>query len=77
MLQLGWCWIDLLLLLLLLLQTLLLGALESDTDTSHIRLRGLRKKLSDVIKRSRTDRQLCLILALSVLLVVVTLIAIA
>lgn len=55
----------------------LLSGLEEDTDTTHLRLRGLRKKVSDVIKQSRTDRQLCLILVLSVVLVILTVLAIA
>jgi hypothetical protein len=55
----------------------LLGGLQEDTDTTHLRLRGLRKKVSDVIKQSRKDRQLCLILVLSVVLVVLTVVAIA
>lgn len=33
--------------------------------------------MSDVIKQSRKDRQLCLILALSVVLIVLTVLAIA
>lgn len=65
------------LLLLLLCQAGLLSGLEEDTDTTHLRLRGLRKKVADVIKQSRKDRQLCLILCLSVLLVVLTVLAIA
>jgi hypothetical protein len=55
----------------------LLSGLQEDTDTTHLRLRGLRKKVSDVIKQSRTDRQLCLILALSAVLIVLTVLAIA
>lgn len=55
----------------------LLSGLQEDTDTTHLRLRGLRKKVSDVIKQTRKDRQLCLILALSVVLIVLTVLAIA
>lgn len=51
--------------------------MQEDTDTTHIRLRGLRKKVSDVIKQSRKDRQLCLILVLSVVLIILTVLAIA
>jgi hypothetical protein len=58
-------------------QSLLLGGLEEHTDTTSLRLRGLRAKVSDVIKRSRQDKQLCTILLLSVLLVVLTMIALA
>lgn len=55
----------------------LLSGLEEDTDTTHLRLRGLRKKVADVIKQSSKDRQLCLIIGLSVVLVVLTVLAIA
>ncbi|WIA14861.1 hypothetical protein OEZ85_001579 [Tetradesmus obliquus] len=58
-------------------QSLLLGGLEDHTDTTTQRLRGLRSKVNDVIKRSRHDKQLCTILFLSALLVVLTLIALA
>lgn len=61
----------------LLLQSLLLDNLQEDTDTSQLRLRGLRRKVQEVIKRSRQDRQLCLILVLSVVLVVLTVVALA
>jgi hypothetical protein len=50
---------------------------EEHTDVTTLRLRGLRSKVADVIKRSRQDKQLCTILLLSVLLVVLTLIALA
>jgi hypothetical protein len=58
-------------------QSLLLGGLEEHTDTTSLRLHGLRAKVADVIKRSRQDKQLCTILLLSVLLVVLTMIALA
>jgi hypothetical protein len=58
-------------------QSLLLGGLEDHTDTTTLRLHGLRHKVTDVIKRSRQDKQLCTILLLSVLLVVLTMIALA
>jgi len=62
--------------LLLLLQALLgWNNLQEDTDTSQLRLRGLRKKVTDVLRQARTDRQLCLILSLSVVLVVLTVVA--
>eukprot|EP00775_Hariotina_reticulata_P004516 gene4516-4769_t len=58
-------------------QALLLDNVQEDTDTTQLRLRGLRKKVTDVLKQARTDRQLCLILTLSVVLVVLTVMALA
>lgn len=57
-------------------QSLLLGGLQEETDTSQLRLRGLRRQVQEVIRRSRTNRQFCWMLLLSVILVVITLIAI-
>lgn len=64
-------------LLLLLLQALLLDGLTDDTDASQMRLRGLRRKVADVLQQSRHNRQLCLILVLSLLLIILTVIALA
>jgi t-SNARE complex subunit (syntaxin) len=51
--------------------------MQEDVDTTHMRLRAARKKISEVLRRSRQDKQLCLIISLSIVLVILTVLAIA
>jgi hypothetical protein len=48
---------------------------QEDLDSTHLRLRGVRKKVASVLRQSRQDRQLCLIIGLSCVLVILTMLA--
>lgn len=53
----------------------LLSGVQEDLDSTHLRLRGVRKKVASVLRQSRQDRQLCLIIGLSCVLVILTMLA--
>eukprot|EP00877_Chromochloris_zofingiensis_P007247 jgi/Chrzof1/2776/Cz11g29010.t1 len=56
-------------------QEFLLSDLQDHVDTSNLKIRGLRKRVTDILQRSRGDKQLWLIAFLSVVLVILTVIA--
>lgn len=51
-------------------QSLLLGDLQDHVDSSNLRLRGLRKRIGEVLKSTKNDRQLQAIFVLSAILAV-------
>ena len=58
-------------------QEALLSDLQESTDTTNLKLRGLRRRVADIIQRSKSDRQLTLVIVLSVVLVIMTFLAVA
>lgn len=58
-------------------QDALLGGLHDDADTTHTKLRGVQARVQDIIRKTRQDKQLLLIVVLSVVLFVLTLMAFA
>lgn len=59
------------------LQDRLLGDLQSDADTSSMRLRGARARVQDVIQRARNNSQLLLIAFLTLVAIVLLILAVA
>jgi hypothetical protein len=51
-------------------QSLLLGDMGDHVDATQMRLRGLRKRIGEVLQATRSDRQLQMIFALSGILAV-------
>jgi hypothetical protein len=60
-----------------LLQDQLLHDLTDGVDSQNLKLRGLQKRVQDILKRTKWDSQLMTIVILSVILVVLTVAALA
>ncbi len=57
------------------LQSRMLESLDQDVDTTNMRLKAARKKMQEIIRKSGSNSQLCLVITLSIILVIVAALA--
>lgn len=62
---------------LLTVQELLLTEMNDTVDTQHLRLKGLQKRVAELLRRTKWDSQMWTIVFLTVVLVILTIAAIA
>lgn len=53
----------------------MLESLDQDVDTTNMRLKAARKKMQEIIRKSGSNTQLCLVVTLSIILVIVAALA--